>query len=393
MLQAKNEAGKFITPSLLPKEKLEKIRKTQFYCPTCNGPVILRAGPKTIPHFAHRAHGNCPTLHTGESHYHKQAKLLLYKWLHTQSFREIYLEKYIPTIQQRPDILFKTERSRVAIEFQQVTTSTEEISKRNSGFTKEGIFPLWILGESLLQTYDSYRKTISLSFFQQQFIQNYLPQGPTQLIYFCPYKKRFTIIYDLLFTSQQRTLAKCRKIPLKQATLRSLFPRCFFPRNTLLSLWYKEKKTFRTSPHRVRGKEFQFRKWLYKNHLHVEQLPAIIHLPIRLQYIMEVPLWHWQTKLVLKLLHPLPKISQITLADCLSLLEGMVHPKRKEQLPQLVEEYFQYLIELKILKQIDRTTWRKVRPIRFFTYIEESLRADRLLLHYLRQNSYTYMKS
>lgn len=389
MLQATNREGKIITPSLLPKEAWSHLRKQSFFCPACKEPVILRAGEQTIPHFAHRPNSRCTLSVKGESFEHKQAKLLLYRWLQQQGLASLHLEKYLPSIQQRPDLLFSTKKNQVALEYQQVSVPAKEIRKRNAGYKRENIYPLWILGERLLQPLPKPSTNVyRLSFFERQFIRNYHLDGPSQLIYFCPRKERFTVLYDLILLSSQRAFVKYRQLPLSCANLTSLFPKQFLSSKVLFTLWYREKERFRTSPHPVRGKELQYRKWLYHKGVHVEQLPSLIHLPIRLQYIMNCPLWHWQTKLVLDLLHPLPIGSFLSIETCQSLLDPFVLPSFMSQLPDLIKEYMQYFIIFKFFAPVKSLGWKKLRSIPFFPYIEVSLKADRYLLRNLRQQGF-----
>src|SRR5690625_2070394 len=197
MLQALNKKGDLIIPSAMTSEELTRLRKQLFFCPHCHEKVIIRAGPKVTPHFAHLPDSTCLMSKGGESNYHQQAKLYLYHWLQKQSFRNVFLEKFISSIHQRPDILLETNNRLIAVEFQSSTISTNEFYQRNEGYASENIFPIWILGENKLIKKCKRRFIFQIDFFKQPFIQQYRKRGPTQLLYFCPIAKQFTILNDI----------------------------------------------------------------------------------------------------------------------------------------------------------------------------------------------------
>src|SRR5699024_2794949 len=107
--------------------------------------VIVKAGDKVIPHFAHQSKSNCPSGEGGEGPYHEKGKLLLFNWLRSQNL-DVKLEKYIKEINQRPDILLKVNKKLIAIEYQCTRIPVEQIRLRNRGYKKAGITPIWILG-------------------------------------------------------------------------------------------------------------------------------------------------------------------------------------------------------------------------------------------------------
>lgn len=383
MLQALSERGELITPAKLSRAEIKELRQQLFRCPECHEKVIIRAGPRVTPHFAHLPESTCSLNRHGESNYHKRAKLLLFNWLQKQKYPKVHLEKYLPTIKQRPDILLETKKGQVAVEFQSATTSPIEISERNQGYASENIFPLWILGKNQFKNnrqHYSYR----INSFHQQFIKEYGKENTTSLLYFCPEKSEFTILNDLYFYRANDALAKSRTLSLHECSnIRQLFTNRSLSKQVLLRHWYFEKKRLRTSPHRVTGKELQFRKWLYEKRLHLEQLPSIIHLPIRSQYRMNAPLWHWQSKLIIDLLDPLPIGASVTSEQCEQVIYEYAKKEMNSNLKDVINEYFYYLQTARLFKLVRYDEWIKTRDFRFHSYIEASLRADRLLIHYL----------
>src|SRR5699024_12453096 len=118
MLQAKLNNGKLVTLARLPKQIIEQYRRRyNFFCPVCDGSVIIKAGEKTIPHFAHARKANCMTQGGGEGSYHNKGKLLLYQWLKSQHLH-VTLEKNLPDIQQQTDVLLYVLHLKFVIDLQ-----------------------------------------------------------------------------------------------------------------------------------------------------------------------------------------------------------------------------------------------------------------------------------
>lgn len=386
MLQALNKHGDLILPSKLTLQEVNNLRNELFYCPHCKDKVIIRAGPKVIPHFAHLPKSSCRMNGTGESKYHQQAKLLLYAWLQGQSFQKVYLEKYIPKIKQRPDILIETGSRVIAVEFQSATISPNDIYARNDGYARANIFPLWILGKNQLPKRHRSAFHHELNTFTQIFIKQYRKQGPSQLLYFCPMSEQFTTLNDIYLYRPNRALAFKQTRGLHDVHLRQLFFNNKLSKHYLYNHWYREKQRFRLASYRVHGRELRFRQWLYEQGLHVEQLPSVIHLPISSQYKMSVPTWHWQSKLVIELLHPLPIGSTITTSMCKGIMKHYINKRFIKDIQNIIKEYFIYLQTSRIFIEIGDGIWKKTREFKFHRYIEQSLRADRLLIDFLKQS-------
>src|SRR5699024_1295962 len=101
MLQAKTQDGKLLTLASHTKAEILQWRtKTSFFCPVCQNKVILKAGNKVIPHFAHHGKSGCPAREGGEGAYHEKGKLMLYQWLKYQGIN-VRLEVFLSDIKQR----------------------------------------------------------------------------------------------------------------------------------------------------------------------------------------------------------------------------------------------------------------------------------------------------
>lgn len=385
MLQAYNERGELVIASLYSKKEVERLRKESFYCPECRQSVILRAGPKVIPHFAHKSTHACQSHESGESLYHKRAKLFLYQWLRKQ-FSKVYLEHYIKNIKQRPDLLCQVKNRKLAIEFQSAMVPIREIQKRTEGFVQEKVQPIWILGKKLMKRVGYKNNSFWLSDFLQSFIMRYSQHGLPRLLFFCPEEKYFLILTDLYLLTSREAVAYEKIIPLHKARFQNLFQNVFLNQSFIYEQLIQKKRKFRLAPYRIKGNELTFRKWLYQKGFHVEQLPATIYLPIRSQHKMKVPLWDWQTKLVLNLLHPLKIGQRVRLKDCQKEVEPYVKKSFMNCFNRVIEEYFVYLEKARLFTKDKEGSWRKLRDFVFHRYIEDSLRSDHLFYRFLLQD-------
>jgi len=382
MLQALNERGELIILSTLRQREINQLRKHLFYCPQCKEQVIIRAGSRVIPHFAHLPESLCTIDHGGESDYHKRAKLILYEWFQSYNFSKVYLELFLPTINQRPDILIKTNDKMIAVEFQSASISPELLRQRNEGYAKANIIPFWIIGENQLKALGK-NHSFQINAFMHQLIQSYRPNEPSKLVYFCPHKAKFTVLNDLHFYRQTKAYARPETFYLDNIHFKQLFLPYPFPRSSLYRHWYEEKRRFRLAAHRVTGKELHFRQWLYQKQVHVEQLPSLIHLPIASQYKMKTPIWHWQARLVLDLLHPLKISSAINISQCKAYIKDDINPYYQNDMTEIIEQYFDHLVLAQVFVKRGEEEWEKIRHFRFHRYIEASLKADKILMTYL----------
>lgn len=374
VLRAITKKGCSVTLAKLTKKQIDILRtKENFYCPECKQSVIVRAGPKVIPHFAHRKGSNC-SIQGGEGAYHQKGKLLLYDWFINQGI-PAELEIFISEINQRPDLLIRTKRRKIAIEYQCATIPISHIQKRNKGYKRVNILPIWILGGN--QFHRTSNNHLKVNAFTSAFIQPFSSSLPTKLFYFCPQRKIISITNDLIMTSTNRALVKFMFKPLSQITFYELFSKSYFSTVQLCKLWRNEKRKLRLSTSRVYGKELAWRSWLYEKNLTPQHLPSIIHLPIRSQYQMAVPTWNWQSRFIIDFLHPLK------VGDTFSLQQAQQFIRRfqyKRETEDPIIEYLAQLIHVNIIHPVSVHRYVKNTPIIFYRHIEEALRGDDELL-------------
>ncbi|GGJ95211.1 competence protein [Lentibacillus kapialis] len=382
MLQAKTEYGNIMTLASYTREEISFLQKhTQFFCPACQEPVIVKAGSKMIPHFAHKSKSSCPVREGGEGPYHEKGKLLLYQWLKYQRL-DVELEVYLPSINQRPDLLINLKHKKVAIEYQCARIPPADIIKRNEGYQREGIIPIWILGANQFDRRKS--NEIGIDQFRLHFIHQFSVNFPLTLYFFCPDTLRLTSFQDLHFPVMQRAMGEITIRKLDEMVFTDLFTVSFAARENLFKRWKQKKRSFRTRPsRRMFGQELAWNHWLYANSAHRETLPSIIYLPVSAQFRMLTQPWDWQSRLCLEIIHPVAAGGTFSLQRCMHMLHRHI---RSASLPLIqsepnpVYQYLQLLIELKVINESAPDHFTKLKPIIFYDHIESALKGDALLM-------------
>ncbi|WP_067729586.1 competence protein CoiA [Oceanobacillus damuensis] len=384
MLQAKNKNGRVITLASMKRDVIEKLRKEgeKYYCPVCEQPVIMKAGWKITAHFAHQTESNCPSREGGEGIYHEQGKLLLYHWLKKYKM-DVTLEAYLPEIQQRPDILISLHNKKIAIEYQCARISAEEVRKRNAGYKTAGIFPIWILGANHFKRYSA--NTFRLDQFTHQFIHQHTPETPFVLYYFDPHTSDVAIVHDIFITKTFTAIGKIDITKIYELKFTDLFQLDYFSQKDLFNLWVKEKRQFRLRPaKKIYGNELTWRKWLYYKGFHPENLPSLIHLPIKTQHRMKTPIWNWQSKVILEIIQPVSVgeifhidsckhnfRNQILDASLFPLISVTEHP---------IRQYLHLLEQLNYIRKVSSTTYKKIEQVKAYKNVEDAMQGDNLLL-------------
>ncbi|MGE8205227.1 competence protein CoiA [Heyndrickxia sp. NPDC080065] len=222
------------------KNELLNYKRYSFYCPQCREKVILKTGIYKIPHFAHQPLSNCVSSSEPESEIHLQGKIDLYSWLSKRGM-DIEMEKYLPRIKQRPDLLVKRNGRVYAFEFQCSSIPVKEMISRSSGYASCDIIPIWILGGEPYQKKISFTENVfQISDFQWSFTQYNITQG-MHFYSYSPISKKLNILSHITPLSTRKVLAHQTSVPLSQLE----FP-FQFPAKEYLKInheyWYTERK-------------------------------------------------------------------------------------------------------------------------------------------------------
>lgn len=384
MLQAKRVDGTTIMLTTYSREEIEKMRKEEvFYCPTCHEQVIIKAGTKVIPHFAHRQQSTCVS-NGGEGYYHQQGKLMLYDWLKRQGMN-VSLEVFLADINQRADIILQIKDRTIAIEYQCSVIEAEVIKQRSIGYKRIGITPIWILGANLFERIG--KNDIKVNQMMLQCMHQFAKMDNLHLYFFCPQTLQLAKLQNIYLTTVTKASANIlmQKLPHIRFTYLFSQPKS---NDTIYKWWLKEKRHFRLRRrHHLYGQERRFHQWLYHVGTHVEHLPSIIYLPTKTQMKMKSPPWDWQSRICMDIIHPLPIGQTFTITNCIKYLRPYL--LANDHYPLLhadkhpIKEYLNQLQTLRVIKKVSPQKYKKLKSITFYNHIEEALEGDKLVIQEL----------
>jgi competence protein CoiA len=372
LLAARCENGRIVVLPLTENREVEEIRKLKFYCPMCGDKVMMKIGNKVIPHFAHYESSDCPNLEKGESLYHEQGKLDLFRWLCNLGV-EAKLEAYIQKIKQRPDILAKWNGQHYAIEYQCATISEEIFRQRTNGYKKLGIIPIWISGHKRINQVGTY--CIRQSQFDRNFFGKWTKeQRLASLISYCPQTKCITL-YSNPYPFKSKVYVQTNVIHLKGASFTDILQAEPLPYSNLLNLWLPEKIKFRSFRSNFVSKEDKYYlRYLYSKGMHPQFLPSIIHLPVPSQFMFKESVYIWQSKVVLDNIIPLQNDELIN--------ENNLDYKYKNTKP--LAEYLHLLSLIGVLKRTNKNVYVKAKPLPFHKTVDEAINHDKLIIKQIK---------
>ncbi|MBM7364146.1 competence protein CoiA [Priestia taiwanensis] len=366
MLSAVTEQGKKICLfEHWSWDELTALRKKEvFYCAVCKHRVQLRLGKKKRFHFSHVQDATCDVEMEHESMYHLEGKLQLYYWLKNQGI-EVEIEKYLPTIKQRPDLYFMYQNKPVALEYQCSLMSQSTLLKRTSMYREQGIYPLWILGGNMLK--QKKHSFFSLSNFQSMFATYYHKQ--MQVLYYCSDTKAFLHITPLYPFSKMTALAELHSSPAESIPLFSLFE----PKPTSLYMhhqqWCAKQRKWRMYMHQTNNRQSkQLLRFLYENHF--SYIPPQACVPLASSFFIESAPYVWQSYVYIDM------IKRRKIGECITIFQlyryffsqvrkGIISLR---QLPLIeesaytiaIDEYVLFLVEAGVLVKRNETTYEKM---------------------------------
>ncbi|MBM7579750.1 competence protein CoiA [Jeotgalibacillus terrae] len=274
---------------------VQSLRHLPLRCPACKSPVLVKSGPKVIPHFAHKSKVHCSGFSESESSLHLLAKTRLNDWLSSQSCTT-ELEKTYTRINRRTDISVRFNSVEYAFEFQCSPVSSETVQQRSMDYRKIGVIPFWLVPTVIAE----HSKLIKLTSFQQQFIRYSQVKNQYYLITYSPEKRLFTILHHLIPLS--RSLFYTDQTSFPQHILS--FPH--FPLETFeaahrhyhLHLKMNEKWMLNVFKYRKSFKD-PLLKRIYTAKSSLFSLPPWVGLFLKSNIFYSVPPMEWQAYLYL----------------------------------------------------------------------------------------------
>lgn len=185
MFVALNTQGQLVTMIHQKSTTIQQFRSQKWFCPQCEQPVFLRAGATCVPHFVHYRRSACQLAH--ETMTHLAGKTFLYNYFEQRGY-QCQLEYFLPTIQQRPDLLLIRGDQQLAVEYQCSPLSLHQLQRRTAGYHCQGLPVIWILGPGY---YTSKLQNRQLRFVNQKKGLGYY------LLFLLPDPMRFLLLHHL----------------------------------------------------------------------------------------------------------------------------------------------------------------------------------------------------
>ncbi|ELK45198.1 UNVERIFIED_CONTAM: competence protein CoiA family protein [Halobacillus marinus] len=365
-MYALDSKGEILSLYQVSKSMIDSMRNDTYHCPVCKEPVLIRAGNKVTPHFAHRPDSECAAGSGGETEEHERGKWQLFHWLKQQG-QEAAIEKRLSN-GKRPDVLLTLPRRRIALEYQCSRIPQKDIIKRTKAYQSMGIFPLWILSSRHFCQKGPHR------FILNDFLRTcmyHFPHG-YQLFFLDISKQEIILVYPQGSLGMGMTIGSIKKVPLSHLSFPQLFSSpAPFPRNVfhdyLQQMWYVNRTVYRKEES---SSERQYRQYLYLKGLHFSLIPSAAFLPVPGQVQLGGKAYLWQTKLLIE--HFLPASYE----TIIELPEVEVPETINGYQPSLSMQYLEQLHALNIVRKTGKNKWVKNRQLTFHTHMEAGLKED-----------------
>lgn len=276
-----------------PEELAVLKKRARYYCPGCGAELTLKAGEVKIPHFAHRSLADCDAFSEPETPLHLHGKLQLHQFFSRFS-HPIELEKYLPAIKQRADLLVNHNQ---AIEFQCSAIPASQVRTRSEGYRSIAMEPIWISGARLRQP-DGIQ-IIHLKQFERQMVKR--SNGVDYFLSFCPETKVFTYASGLFWLGGNRWAAKVKSLAANVQQFPFAIPKKlgFEEYKAIFRLSLAQRDVF------VRSQQFAKLRhrntfWLlaYELKLNRLELPAIIGVPFGAARLLDERPVIWQMRVI-----------------------------------------------------------------------------------------------
>lgn len=305
ILIARTQSGAIVNLSLACDQMRIASLKEQkrFFCPGCGGPMILKAGDVKIPHFAHHSLAECDSFSEPETPLHLAGKTLLHQFF-SEKNRLSELEKFLPSIKQRADVLVENQ---YAVEYQCSAIPAALIQNRTEGYSSIGIKTLWIRGIGKVP--EEGIGVLKLRPYEWAMLQGVAGNG--YLLDYHPESNRFFYRSGFFYIRGSSWAAKTRSLPAEKQAFPFAVPKKLAAQEfaVLFTLAMKERKRFIRQQQFAKNR-YQNPFWVlcYELGLDRNRLPPYIGVPIKGAEIFKTEAVIWQ-------LHALAIQAQAQAAD------------------------------------------------------------------------------
>lgn len=335
ILSAKTEKGQLIhlTRNFSREQLLELRTGSNFTCPDCGNILYLKIGSIKIPHFAHKSHSDCESYSERESCLHLQGKILLHDFFTSKHF-SVELEKYLPEIRQRADLLVD---GKTVIEFQCSAISAHDVLRRTASYSKLGLNSAWIFGNT--ENLENRIQIIRLMEYQKQMLLN---RGHSKyLLLLNPDNGMFYYYSNLFYISGNRWAGKISTLPAVRQTFPFAAPKSLNRKDfdAMCAVFQQARAGFIRSQMFAKNR-YQNPYWLlcYKIGLDKRNLPAVIGVPILGAECIAEHAVIWQLK-VLRALQQGKSIQEIISSAKFKVIKN----KDIDLLRRVLEDYSSFL--------------------------------------------------
>ena len=374
MLVANNHEDKPIYARNIIKGHEEEYR-----CPACGARVIYRAGPRTIPHFAHQVKKDCHASTEAETVEHLLGKTSLYHWLEECQL-VVELEKYITSINQRPDILVKIQHQSYAIEFQCSPIQEKLFLKRTLGYLNTDVAPIWIFHNHFIKRKGAYLWRLN-SFLKLALRKSSFPF----LLFYDPLQPNSLLaIVNLIPASKDLYFGQIARIPLFNRTSLEALLSPPVKKITYLNDWFKRRKIQLMNEIRFNGLQSKLINELYQGGVSPYKIPEFIGIPLLSAYTYGVSAISWQGFIYIDLLKSFKQYGSVS--------EGWIRarfleriksrdiilnqsPLIKQDIFSALKDYLKFLIKIDYLEKIGETHYIIREDFRFNDHLEEIIKS------------------
>lgn len=380
MLVAKDQYGNEVVAFNKSMEELDFIRHQPLFCPECHGKVILKAGQIMTPHFAHLSQSNCN--HHGESEEHLSGKIQLFNWFKQLGYN-VTLEQTLSSINQRVDLLVKVNHKLIAIEYQCAPISHSQLLKRTEGLYSLGIKPFWIFGSRYLKL--TGENKLRLSSILRAAINIYDYKRTLKLFFYNSKQQLMSVASDF-YLIKDKSICHLQTYKLKTIRWSDLAKAKLVNRQFLYKEWQKEKLKFRSGQRVYQTNHDKIlMQRLYQLHLHPQNLPSVIHIPIQNDHMFLTPSYIWQTEIVIFIIHPMKVGEYIYWDEIIKRLKAFLTNFITVCYQSLNNHpVYQFLLTLEKLGFIRRKSiniFIKMKEFSFHKTLDDAIKEDRRILH------------
>ena len=261
----------------------------EYRCPACRGRVIYRAGPRTIPHFAHLTKEDCQAASESETADHLTGKENLYRWL-SDCHIDVELERYLAVIKQRPDLYVKTKDLTYAIEYQCSHIHENLFLKRTFGYLNSDVTPVWIFHSHFIK-----RKGVCL-WRLNSILKAALRRSSSPFLLFHDPKHPDYLIAVVNIIPASTELYFGQKICVKLSDYANLESILSPPMQefSYINDWFKKRKIQLMNEIRYKGLQSKLLNELYQAGISPYEVPEFVGIPLFSACQYGVPAIFWQ---------------------------------------------------------------------------------------------------